>query len=125
MRQNYLSEQIFEWAGVGAAHVRATLFYENVRSLTASSLAKDGTILLPWGSDNTVIPMVSGEDVARVAAGVLTASSVPPGSSYPVIGEVLALMGHCRNLQPGPRPGGALPPNPGRGVVRRGSAARP
>ena len=26
MRQNYLSEQIFEWAGVGAAHVRATVF---------------------------------------------------------------------------------------------------
>jgi uncharacterized protein YbjT (DUF2867 family) len=91
MRQNYLSEQIFEWAGVGAAHVRATVFFENVRSLTASSLAKDGTILLPWGSDNTVIPMVSGEDVARVAAGVLTASSVPAGGSYPVIGEVLAL----------------------------------
>jgi uncharacterized protein YbjT (DUF2867 family) len=91
MQQNYLSEQIFEWAGIGAAHVRATLFYENVRSLTGSSLAKDGTILLPWGSDNTVIPMVSAEDVARVAAGVLTASSVPPGSSYRVIGEVLAL----------------------------------
>jgi uncharacterized protein YbjT (DUF2867 family) len=91
MRQNYLSEQIFEWAGVGAAHIRATVFYENLRSLVASSLAKDGTILLPWGSDKTIIPMVSGEDVARVAAGVLTASLVPPGSSYPVIGEVLAL----------------------------------
>ena len=88
MRQNYLSEQIFEWAGIGAAHVRATVFYENVRALTASSLAKDGTILLPWGSDSTVIPLVSGEDVARVAAGLLTAPSVPPGSSYPVIGEV-------------------------------------
>jgi uncharacterized protein YbjT (DUF2867 family) len=91
MRQNYLSEQIFEWAGIGAAHVRATVFYENVRSLTAASLAKNGTILLPWGSDNTVIPLVSGEDVARVAAGLLTARSVPPGGSYPVIGEVLAL----------------------------------
>ena len=67
------------------------MFYENVRALTGSSLAKDGTILLPWGSDSTVIPLVSGEDVARVAAGVLTAPSVLPGSSYPVIGEVLAL----------------------------------
>jgi hypothetical protein len=35
--------------------------------------------------------MVSGEDVARVAAGVLTAPSVTAGSSYPVIGDVLAL----------------------------------
>ena len=33
MRENYLSEQVFEWAGIGAAHVRATVFFENVRSL--------------------------------------------------------------------------------------------
>jgi uncharacterized protein YbjT (DUF2867 family) len=91
MRQNYLSEQIFEWAGIGAAHVRATVFYENVRALTATSLAKHGTIFLPWGSDSTVIPLVSGEDVARVAAAVLTAPSVPPGSSYALVGEVLTL----------------------------------
>jgi uncharacterized protein YbjT (DUF2867 family) len=91
MRQNYLSEQIFEWAGIGAAHVRATVFYENVRALAGSSLAMQGAILLPWGSDSTVVPLVSGEDVARVAAGLLTSPSVPPGSSYPVIGEVLAL----------------------------------
>jgi uncharacterized protein YbjT (DUF2867 family) len=91
MRQNYLSEQIFEWAGIGAAHVRATVFYENVRALAGSSLATQGTILLPWGSDSTVVPLVSGEDVARVAAGLLTSPSLTPGSSYPVIGEVLAL----------------------------------
>src|SRR5882672_1701826 len=91
MRENYLSEQIFEWAGIGAAHVRATVFYENVRALTAATIARDGSILLPWGSDSTVIPLVAAEDVARVAAGVLTSSSVTPGRSYPVIGEILAL----------------------------------
>src|SRR5260370_4934706 len=36
MRQNYLSEQIFEWAGIGAAHVRATVFYRNVSALARS-----------------------------------------------------------------------------------------
>jgi uncharacterized protein YbjT (DUF2867 family) len=91
MRQNYVSEQIFEQASVGAAHVRATVFYENVRALVRSSLATQGTILLPWGPDRTVIPLVAGEDVARVAVGVLTSPVVPPGSSYPVIGEVLSL----------------------------------
>jgi uncharacterized protein YbjT (DUF2867 family) len=91
MRENYLSERIFEWAGIGAAHVSATVFYENVRALTSSTLAKDGSILLPWGSDSTVLPLVSAEDVARVAVGVLTGPSVTLGSSYPVIGEVLAL----------------------------------
>ena len=79
------------------------MFYENVRALTGSSLAKEGTILLPWGSDGTIIPLVSGEDVARVAAGVLTAPSVRPGSSYPVIGEVLALrdIDACARLSAG------------------------
>lgn len=91
MRENYLSEQIFEWAGIGVAHVRATVFYENMRALTAETIARDGSILLPWGSENTVVPLVSAEDVARVAAGVLTSPSVTPGSSYPVIGDVLAL----------------------------------
>lgn len=91
MRENYLSEQIFEWAGIGATHVRATVFYENLRALAAWSLAKDGTVLLPWGSDQTVVPLVSGEDVARVAAAVLTSPDVTPGSSHPVIGEVLRL----------------------------------
>ena len=71
--------------------MRATVFYENLRALAAWSLTKDGTILLPWGGDDTLIPLVSGEDVARVAAGVLTSPSVSPGSSYPVVGAVLPL----------------------------------
>ena len=91
MRENYLSEQIFEWAGIGAAHVRATVFYENMRALTAATIARDGSILLPWGNESTLVPLVSAEDVALVAAGALTSPSVAPGSTYPVIGEVLAL----------------------------------
>jgi uncharacterized protein YbjT (DUF2867 family) len=91
MRENYLSEQILEWAGIGAAHVRATVFYENMAALTAATIARDGSILLPWGDESTVVPLVSAEDVARVAAGVLTSASVTPGSSYQVIGDVLAL----------------------------------
>jgi uncharacterized protein YbjT (DUF2867 family) len=91
MRENYLSERIFEWAGIGASHVRATVFYENVLALTAATIARDGTVYLPWGSDATVIPMVSAQDVARVAVGTLTSPSVIPGNSYPVVGNVLAL----------------------------------
>jgi uncharacterized protein YbjT (DUF2867 family) len=91
MRQNYLSEQIFEWAGVGAAHVRATVFFEQVRMMAATTIAAQGAIMLPWGSENTVLPLVSGEDVARVAAAVLTSPHVAPGISYPVIGQVLTL----------------------------------
>src|SRR5882672_5478698 len=91
MRENYLSEQIFERAGIGAAHVRATVFYENMRALTAATIARDGSILLPWGNESTMVPLVSAEDVALVAAGALISPAVTPGSSYPVIGDVLAL----------------------------------
>jgi uncharacterized protein YbjT (DUF2867 family) len=38
-----------------------------------------------------VVPLVSAEDVARVAVGLLTRPSVPAGTSYPVVGDVLAL----------------------------------
>jgi uncharacterized protein YbjT (DUF2867 family) len=91
MRENYLSERIFEWAGIGAAHVRATVFYENLRALTAATIARDGSIMLPWGSEGTVVPLVSAEDVAHVAVGALTSPTLTPGSSFPVIGDVLTL----------------------------------
>ncbi|HEY4302322.1 MAG TPA: NmrA family NAD(P)-binding protein [Candidatus Didemnitutus sp.] len=91
MRQNYFSEQVFEWAGIGAAHVRATVFYENIRALVSPTLTTQGMVLLPWGSDRTAISLVSAEDVARVVTGVLTGPPVPTGSVFPVIGEVLTL----------------------------------
>lgn len=91
MRQNYLSEQVFEWAGVGAAHIRATVFYENVAALVRQSLPAQGAVRLPWGSENTVLPLVAGEDVGRVAAGLLTAPGLAAGSIYPLIGTTLSL----------------------------------
>jgi uncharacterized protein YbjT (DUF2867 family) len=91
MRQNWLSEQVLDWAAIGAVHVRATVFYENLRALVRSSLSTDGPIRLPWGSGSTVVPLVSAEDVARVAVGLLTQPSPPTDTAYPVIGTVLAL----------------------------------
>jgi uncharacterized protein YbjT (DUF2867 family) len=87
MRENYLSEQVFEWAGIGAAHVRATVFFENIHALATAA----GAFTMPLGDDSTVIPLVAGEDVARVAASVLTAADVPAGSGYPVVGQLLTV----------------------------------
>jgi len=58
MRQNYLSEQVFDWASIGAVHLRATVFYENLRSLVRMSLPAQGVVRLPWGSERTVLPLV-------------------------------------------------------------------
>jgi uncharacterized protein YbjT (DUF2867 family) len=91
MRQNYLSEQVFEWAGIGAVHVRATVFYENLGSQVRLSLPAQGAVRLPWGKENTVLPLVAAEDVARVAVGLLTSPSLTADAAYPVIGTVISL----------------------------------
>ena len=90
LRENYLSEQVFEWAGIGAAHVRATVFFENIRSLANATIAS-GVFMAPFGDDSTVIPLIAADDVARVAAAVLTAADVPAGTSYSLIGQVLTV----------------------------------
>ena len=91
MRQNFLSEQVFEWAGVGPVHIRATVFYENLARLVRSSLPSRGAIRLPWGRETTVLPLVAGEDVARIAVGLLTSASLTAGTAYPVIGTAISL----------------------------------
>src|SRR5260221_3598410 len=106
MRQNYLSEQVFEWAGIGAVHVRATVFYENLGSQVRLSLPAQGAVRLPWGKETTVLPLVAAEDVARVAVGLLTSPSLTAGTAYPVIGtgsllqEIIATLarGLARNV---------------------------
>jgi len=91
MRQNYLSEQVFEWAGVGAVHIRATVFYENLASLVRQSLPAQGAIRLPWGRETTVLPLVAGEDVARVATGLLTDPERAAGTAIRLIGTTISL----------------------------------
>jgi uncharacterized protein YbjT (DUF2867 family) len=91
MRQNYLSEQVFEWANIGAVHLRATVFYENLGAMARQSLPAQGAVRLPWGKETTVLPMVSAEDVARVAVGFLTAPKLVAGTAYPLIGTTISL----------------------------------
>src|SRR5215470_9599619 len=91
MRQNYLSEQVFEWADIGAVHIRATVFYENLGALVRQSLPAQGAVRLPWGGENTVLPLVAAEDVARVATGLLTSEKLVPGTAYPLIGATISL----------------------------------
>jgi len=91
MRQNYLSEQVFEWANVGAVHIRATVFYENLASMVRQSLPAQGAIRLPWGNESTVLPLVAAEDVARVAVGLLTGPRPTAGSFHRLIGTTISL----------------------------------
>jgi uncharacterized protein YbjT (DUF2867 family) len=85
--QHRLADRIFDWAQVGAVHLQAPPYYENVRTLVSRSVAEQSTVLLPWGEDTTVIPLVGAQDVSRVAAALLANPGVPSQSAYALVGE--------------------------------------
>jgi uncharacterized protein YbjT (DUF2867 family) len=72
---------------VGAVHLQAPPYYENVRALVSGSVAQQSTVFLPWGRDTTVIPLVGAEDVSRVAAALLANPGAPSQNAYPLVGE--------------------------------------
>lgn len=83
--QHRLADRIFDWSQVGAVHVQAPPYYENVRALVSRSVAEQGTAFLPWGEDTTVIPLAGAVDVARVAAALLSNPGMLSQNAYPVI----------------------------------------
>src|SRR5215471_3424985 len=85
--QHRLADRIFDWAQVGAVHLQAPPYYENVRVLVSRSVAEKSTFFLPWGEDTTVIPLVGAEDVSRVAATLLANPGVPSQSAYALVSE--------------------------------------
>lgn len=85
--QHRLTDRIFDWAQVGAVHLQAPPYYENVRALVSRSVAEQNTAFLPWGDGNAVIPLAGAEDVARVAATLLASPSLPTQTVYPLVNE--------------------------------------
>ena len=87
--QHRLADRIFDWAAVETTHIQAPPYYENVRALVRGSVAAQDTAFLPWGDGDAIIPLAGAEDVALVAATLLTGSSVPATKVYPIVSEVL------------------------------------
>ncbi|MFG2500902.1 NAD(P)H-binding protein [Streptomyces sp. NPDC048441] len=90
MRQHWVAEQVFDWAGVGAVHLRAGVFFENLDFLVRAGGGRE--LVMPLGAPDTVLPLIAGEDVARVGAGLL-ASPVPecPDPVVLLTGQVLSV----------------------------------
>jgi uncharacterized protein YbjT (DUF2867 family) len=86
--QHRLADQIFDWANVGALHLNAPVFYENVRALITRTVTDQSTIYLPWGKGDAVFPLIGAEDVSRVAAALLAADDLPAQTRYRLVGEV-------------------------------------
>lgn len=67
MRRHWVAEQVLDRADIGAVHLRAAVFFENLRV----AIGDRGELALPLGSPDTVLPLIAGDDVAGVATGVL------------------------------------------------------
>ncbi|MFF0610901.1 NAD(P)H-binding protein [Nocardia tengchongensis] len=102
MRRHWVAEQVLDTAGIGAVHLRAAVFFENLRV----AIGDRGELALPLGSPDTVLPLIAGEDVAGVGAGVLrTEGSVDPvlwlAGEIMTVGEAAAILGvPYRNVDP-------------------------
>jgi uncharacterized protein YbjT (DUF2867 family) len=86
-RQHWVSEEVFDWAGIGAIHLRATVFFENIRVLAAAGAAT-GELAVPLGDERNAIPLVAAADVARVAAALLADGAGPAEPFYHLVGAV-------------------------------------
>jgi uncharacterized protein YbjT (DUF2867 family) len=83
--QHGLADSIFDWADVGAIHLHAPPYYENVRALIRRSVADQSMVSLPWGDGSAIIPLVGAEDVSCVAATLLADSDTPAERAYDLI----------------------------------------
>jgi uncharacterized protein YbjT (DUF2867 family) len=97
--QHRLADRIFDWAEVGAVHLHAPPFFENVRALVAATVASQNTVFLPWGEGSAVIPLIGAEDVARVGAALLMGPATGLKKAYrlitatPSVSEIVSTLG--------------------------------
>lgn len=89
--QHRLTDLVFDWAEVGAIHIQAPPYYENVRALVSRSVSEKDTVFLPWGDGDAIFPLAGGEDVARVAATLLASPGLPLQKVYPLVSEALTV----------------------------------
>jgi uncharacterized protein YbjT (DUF2867 family) len=85
-RMHWLGEQALNWSGLPVVHVRATVFLQHFffSQWAAESIAKDGTIRLPFGDAKS--SPIDTRDVAEVIAAVLE-------HPEPHVGRVIELTG--------------------------------
>ncbi len=85
-RQQMLAEQVLNWSGLPVVHVRPTVFLENpfFTDWAAESIARDGSIRLPFGTGKT--SPVAAQDVAAVITTILANPSVHIGRVYELTG---------------------------------------
>jgi uncharacterized protein YbjT (DUF2867 family) len=85
-RQHWLAERVLDWSGIGVTHLRPPFFLENLFNVAAPTVGTDGNIYLPYGQGRHA--PIGGEDIARVAVGILTDPAAHLGNTYVPTGPV-------------------------------------
>ena len=68
-RHHWLSEHIFDMAPIGAIHIRPNYFMENLFMFCAQTIASEGKIYLPYGTQKHA--PIAARDIARAAVSLL------------------------------------------------------
>lgn len=89
--QHRLTDRVFDWAEIGAVHIQAPPYYENVRALVSRTVSENDIVFLPWGDGDATFPLAGGEDVAQVAVALLAGTGLPSQKVYPLVSEALTV----------------------------------
>ncbi len=86
-RAQWMSEQIFNWSGLGCLHLRGGFFFENILLFSEDTIIERGVIENGFGE----VPLlwVAADDVARVSAHELERAEPSPNSAILVTGGEL------------------------------------
>lgn len=79
-RQHWLAERVLDWSGIGVTHLRPPFFLENLFNVAAPTVGAESKIYLPYGQGRHA--PIAGEDIARVAVGILTDPDPHRGKTY-------------------------------------------
>ena len=83
-RHHWLSKHVFDWADIGAVHIRPTFFAEMLFIPGGRTIPAEGKPHLPYGSERHA--PVAAVDIARVAVGILGDPTLHVGERYVLAG---------------------------------------
>ncbi|MCK5391573.1 MAG: NmrA family NAD(P)-binding protein [Deltaproteobacteria bacterium] len=82
---HWQSEQILDWANIGASHINPTFFAEDLYLFTGKSIAAEAKMYLPFGEGKHA--PVAALDIARVVVAILIDPGPHVGQRYVLTGS--------------------------------------
>jgi uncharacterized protein YbjT (DUF2867 family) len=91
VRGHWLAERVLDWSGIGVTHLRPPFFLENLLTIAnPASIRTEGKVYLPFGQGRHA--PIAGEDIARVATGILINPGPHHGKTYATTGPAALSM---------------------------------